>query len=300
MTDTKLDLRETTALAVGAATNREAEPSGSRLMVIRPISRARLLDLRELWHYREVLGIFIWRDLKVRYKQTSIGAAWAILQPVTQMVVFTLVFGKFAKFPALGMPYPIFVFSGTLLWTYFATALSAGGGSLVANNSLVTKVYFPRVLLPLASATSPIVDFFLASLVLGGLMAWYSVRPSLNILFAPLYLFLALLTALSFALFFSALNVRFRDVPYAIPFLVQIWMFLSPVVYALTGLKSWEVWAYACNPMYSPLVGFRSAMINTPGPSLAQLAVGLGVTTLTLTLGLWFFKRSEPSFADTV
>jgi lipopolysaccharide transport system permease protein len=286
------------AAVVARASERPAE--GARQTVIQPVKRLGLLDLRELWHYREVLGIFVWRDVKVKYKQTSIGVAWAVLQPVLQMVVFTLVFGKFAHFPSLNVPYPIFVYSGQLLWNYFSTSLNAGSASLVANNSLVTKVYFPRVLLPLASILSPIVDFLIALAVLAGMMAWFSIYPGIEILLAPLYILLALLAAFAFSLFFSALNVRYRDVPYAIPFLVQIWMFLSPVVYATKTLKAWEQWVFAANPMYAPLMGFRSAMIGTPGPTPGQIALGAGVTAVALILGLHYFRRAEPRFADTI
>ena len=235
-------MTETEAPERDVTTDRDLAPlvlssRSPRVTVIRPAPRWPSLDLRELWLYRELLGRLAWRDIAVRYKQTSIGVAWAILQPFLTMVVFTIVFGKFADFPSKGIPYPIFSYSALLPWTYFASAVAVAGTSLVSNRGLVTKVYFPRVILPLAGVTVPIVDFVLAFVVLFGLMVWFQVVPSLAILLAPFFLLMALVTALGVGLFLSALNVRYRDVPYAIPFLIPMWMYFSGVVYALDALR---------------------------------------------------------------
>jgi len=280
------------------------EPSelvrSTRETVIRPAPRWPHLDARELWHYRELGFRLAWRDVAVRYKQTSIGILWAIIQPFLTMVVFTLVFGKFADFPSKGVPYPIFVYSALLPWTYFASSLTSASGSLVSNKALVTKVYFPRVLLPLAGVFVPLVDFLVASVVLVGMMFWFTVWPSLALVLAPLFLLVALLTALGVGLFLSAVNVRYRDVPYAIPFLVQIWMYVSGVVYAISALPERWQWLLSLNPMTAVISGFQWGLISAPPPDLGKTLVSVGATATMLVVGLWFFRRSEPRFADTI
>jgi homopolymeric O-antigen transport system permease protein len=280
------------------------EPSevvrSTRETVIRPAPRWPHLDVRELWHYRELGFRLAWRDVAVRYKQTSIGVLWAIIQPFLTMVVFTLVFGKFADFPSKGVPYPIFVYSALLPWTYFASSLTSASGSLVSNKALVTKVYFPRVLLPLAGVFVPLVDFLIASVVLVGMMFWFTVWPSPALVLAPLFLLMALLTALGVGLFLSAINVRYRDVPYAIPFLVQIWLYVSGVVYAITALPERWQWVLALNPMTAVISGFQWGLISAPPPDLGKTLVSVGATATMFVVGLWFFRRSEPRFADTI
>jgi homopolymeric O-antigen transport system permease protein len=280
------------------------EPSevvrSTRETVIRPAPRWPHLDARELWHYRELGFRLAWRDVAVRYKQTSIGVLWAIIQPFLTMVVFTLVFGKFADFPSKGVPYPIFVYSALLPWTYFASSLTSASGSLVSNKALVTKVYFPRVLLPLAGVVVPLVDFVIASVVLVGMMFWFTVWPSPALVLAPLFLLMALLTALGVGLFLSAINVRYRDVPYAIPFLVQIWLYVSGVVYAITALPDRWQWVLALNPMTAVISGFQWGLISAPAPDLGKTLVSVGATATMFVVGLWFFRRSEPRFADTI
>jgi lipopolysaccharide transport system permease protein len=256
--------------------------------------------VRELWHYRELLGTLVWRDVAVRYKQTSIGVAWAILQPFLTMVVFTFVFGRFANFPSKGVPYPIFTYSALLPWTYFASAVALASASLVSNRGLVTKVYFPRVLLPLAGVVVPIVDFFLAFVVLIGLMVWYQTWPSAALVLAPLFLAMAFVAALGVSLFLTALNVRYRDVPYAIPFLMQIWLFLSGVVYAINALPEKWQWVLALNPMTAVIAGFQWGVISTHPPELGKTLVSIAATAVFLVVGLWYFRRSEPRFADTI
>jgi lipopolysaccharide transport system permease protein len=277
-----------------------AEAGTSRVTVIRPAPRWPHLDIRELWHYRELAGALTWRDIAVRYKQTSIGVAWAILQPFLTMVVFTFVFGRFANFPSKGVPYPIFVYSALLPWTYFATSVSLAGGSLVSNRGLVTKVYFPRILLPLAGVIVPIVDFLLALVVLFGMMAWFQVWPSAAIVLAPFFMLMAFVTALGVALFLSAVNVRYRDVPYAIPFLMQIWLFLSGVVYAITALPEKWQWVLAFNPMTTVIAGFQWGFLGTDPPELGTSLIGIAATAIFFVVGLWYFRRSEPRFADTI
>src|SRR5437899_2871129 len=219
VTETRVEPRQKPVSAeTPAASSRARGP----VTVIRPASRWPRLDLRELWLYRELLGILVWRDLKVRYKQTVIGAGWAIFQPVITAAVYTLVFGRFAKFPSGRLPYPIFAFSGLLAWQYFSSAMTVSSTSLVTNVGLITKVYFPRLLIPLSAVLVPIVDFALALLVLVGMMAWYDTWPSLAALLAPAFIVLAFVTALGIGLFLSALQVRYRDVPYVLPVFMQI------------------------------------------------------------------------------
>jgi homopolymeric O-antigen transport system permease protein len=272
-----------------------------RVTFIRPASSLPHLDVRELWVYRELAATFAWRDLKVRYKQSLIGVGWAIIQPVMTMVVFTFIFGTFAHVPSQGLPYPVFSYSGILPWTYFASALGAASASLSMNSSLVTKIYFPRVLLPLAGVTVPAVDFVLASSVLFGLMAYYGVSIGTHVLLAPLFMLLAAATALGVGLFFAVVNVRYRDVPYAIPFIIQIWMFLSPVIYPVRALhQPWERLILSLNPMTGVITGFRWALCGTPPPSPQLVVLSIVSAAAFFTFGLAFFRRAEPRFADTI
>jgi lipopolysaccharide transport system permease protein len=283
-----------------SAPERSLERAPSRMTLIRPAPRWPHLDVREFWHFRELFLMLVWRDVKVRYKQTSIGVAWAIVQPIMLMVVFTLIFGKFAQFSSEGLPYQVFAFSGLLPWTYFASALALSSASVVSNQNLVTKVYFPRVFLPFAATAVPAVDFALAFVVLLGLMAWFGVGIGSAIAMLPFFLVLAFVTALGAGLFLSAVNVRYRDVPYAIPFVLQLWMWLSPVAYAVTALPESYQWIFALNPMTGVINGFRWALLGTPAPSAGQLAVSVGAALIFLLGGLAYFRRSEPRFADTI
>lgn len=278
-----------------------AEMSGdARVTVIRPAPRWPHLDIPELWHYRELLLRLAWRDVSVRYKQTSIGVTWAILQPFLTMVAFTLVFGKFADFPSKGIPYPIFTYSALLPWTYFASSVAQSSNSLVSNRSLVTRVYFPRILLPLAGVTVPIVDFLLAFIVLLGMMVYFTIWPSLALVLAPLFLLMGALTALGVGLFLSAVNVRYRDVPYAIPFVIQIWLYFSGVVYAISALPEKWQWVLALNPMTAVISGFQWGVVSTARPNPGQTAVSIASMAVMFIVGLWYFRRSEPKFADTI
>ena len=297
VTETEVPVREVTGEALDLPPE---APGSTRVTVIKPAPRWPHLDLRELWHYRELLLRLAWRDVAVRYKQTSIGVAWAILQPFLTMVVFTLVFGKFANFPSKGVPYPIFTYSALLPWTYFASAVTASSASVVTNRAMVTKVYFPRVMLPLAGVAVPIVDFLFASTVLLGMMAWFSVWPIWAVVLAPFFLSIALITAFGVGLFLSAVAVRYRDVPYAIPFLIQIWLYLSGVVYAISALPAKWQWVLALNPMTAVINGFQWGVLGTAPPNLGKTLVSVGAMTVMFVVGLSFFRSSEPRFADTI
>jgi lipopolysaccharide transport system permease protein len=299
VTETRLPLGER---PTQAPPRPPAEPPASsrRETVIGPAPRWPHLDFVELWHYRELLFRLAWRDISVRYKQTSIGISWAILQPFLTMVVFTFVFGRFANFPSKGVPYPIFNYSALLPWLYFASAVALSGTSLVSNKPLVTKVYFPRVLLPLAGLTVPLVDLAVASTVLVGLMFWFDVYPSWAVVLSPLFILLAVATAFGVGLFLSAVNARYRDVPYAIPFLMQIWLYLSGVVYAFSALpEKWE-WTLSINPMTTVIDGFQWGVLGTEAPHPGQALIGVASAAIMVVVGLWFFRLSEPRFADTM
>jgi lipopolysaccharide transport system permease protein len=269
-------------------------------VVIQPKKGLLHLDLRAVWQYRELWYFLVWRDVKVRYKQTAIGAGWAILQPLMTMAVFTAIFGKLAKIPSDGLPYPVFAYAALLPWTFFAEALGRSGRSLVGNAHLITKVYFPRLIIPLASATTPMVDFLLSFSVLLGLMAGYGIAPTWRVLVLPFLLLLALLTALSVTLWLSPLNVRYRDVAHTLPFLTQIWMFASPVVYPVTLVpERWRL-LYGLNPMAGVIEGFRWAMLGKRGPDFFLMALSAAVVLVLLLSGIVYFKRMERTFADVV
>lgn len=258
------------------------------------------LRLGELWAYRELLYFLVWRDIKVRYKQTALGAAWVIIQPLLTMVVFTLFFGNLAKVPSDGIPYPLFAFTGLVPWTLFAFSLTESSGSLVSNQNLITKVYFPRLIIPLASVLAGLVDFAISFGVLLIFMLYYGVVPTVFILTVPLFVILAVLAALSVGIWLSALNVEFRDVRYTIPFLTQLWMFLTPLAYASSLIPArWRV-IYGLNPMAGVVEGFRWALLGqtaAPGP---LLAASVTAVVLLLVGGAYYFRRMERTFADVV
>lgn len=273
-----------------------AEPT----VVIQPSRGLFHLELRAVWQYRELMYFLVWRDVKVRYKQTAIGAGWAILQPLMTMLIFTVVFGNFAKIPSDGFPYPVFAFTALLPWTYFAQALGRSGTSLVGNANLITKVYFPRLIIPLSSAVAPAVDFILSFVVLLGLMFWFGIAPTWGVLALPLFLLLALMTALAVGLWLSPLNVRYRDVGYTIPFLTQIWMYASPVVYPVSLVpKQWRL-LYSLNPMAGVIEGFRWALLGKQGPDILVMAVSAGVVVTLLFGGIIYFNQMGRTFADVV
>jgi lipopolysaccharide transport system permease protein len=258
------------------------------------------LKLGELWEYRELLYFLIWRDIKVRYKQTVLGATWAFIQPFFTMVVFSLFFGRLAKVPSDGVPYPIFSFAALVPWTFFANGLGKASTSLVGSGHLIKKVYFPRLAIPLAAVLSGIVDFVIAFVTLIAMMFYFGNTPTINILWLPLLLLLALITALGVSLWLSAMNVQFRDVQYVIPFITQFWLFATPIAYPSSLLS--EPWKtlYAINPMVGVVEGFRWALLSTdtaPGP---MILVSSFVALALLVSGLFYFRRLEKTFADVV
>ncbi len=267
---------------------------------IRPSRGWVSLKLDELWEYRELLYFLVWRDVKVRYKQTVLGAAWAILQPFMTMVVFSLFFGKLGRIPSEGLPYPIFSFAALVPWTFFATGLGQGANSLVGSQNLIKKVYFPRLVIPIASVLSGVVDFALAFLVLLGMMLFYGIYPTLNLLWLPLLLLLALVTALGVSLWLSALNVQFRDVRYTVPFLTQFWLFATPIAYPSSLLpEPWRT-VYGLNPMAGVVEGFRWALLGTETRPGAMILVSTVAALALLVSGAYYFRRMEKSFADVV
>ena len=269
-------------------------------VVIEPSRSLLSLDLQAIWEYRELLYFLIWRDLKVRYKQTAIGIGWVIIQPLATMVIFTAIFGKFAKVPSDGLPYPIFVYSALLPWNLFAHALNRGSGSVAGNANLVSKIYFPRLLLPLAGVLSPLVDFAVAFLILIAMMFWFGTVPGWGIFALPGFMFLAVLTALTVGLWLSAINVRYRDVGHAIPFLTQIWMFVSPVAYSVSVVpEQWRL-LYSLNPMAGVIEGFRWALLGKQSPDFVVIAVSAVMLFALMLPGLVYFRYTERTFADII
>ena len=269
-------------------------------VAIRPARGWTSLDLRELWHSRELLAFLIWRDIKVRYKQTALGAAWAILQPVFSMLVFSLFFGRLAKVPSDGIPYPVFSYCALLPWQLFSYALTESSNSVVANERLVSKIYFPRLVIPIAAVLAGLVDFAVAFSVLIVLMMQYGIAPTWTIFTLPAFVLLAILTALAVGLWLSALNVQYRDVRYTVGFLTQIWLFLSPVAYPSSLVPARWRPLYGLNPMAGVVEGFRWALVGkTPAPG-AMLAVSVMMVLFLLVGGLFYFRRMENSFADVI
>lgn len=258
------------------------------------------LDLAEIWAYRELLYFFVWRDIKVRYKQTAIGAAWAVLQPFLTMVVFSLFFGTLAKIPSHGLPYPIFYYTALLPWTYFATALQNASNVVVEQQRVITKVYFPRLVLPAAAVLAGLVDFGIAFVLYLPLQLYYGIAPTRAILFLPIFLLLAVLTALGIGLWLSALNAVYRDVRYVVPFLVQFWMFASPVVYPSSLIPPrWRA-LFGLNPMAGVIEGFRWSLTGQGKPPDLMLLASAGMVALVVVGGLIYFNKMESTIADVV
>jgi lipopolysaccharide transport system permease protein len=258
------------------------------------------LDLKAVWEYRELLYFLVWRDVKIRYKQTAIGVAWVLLQPLLTVMVFTLIFSYLARIPSDGFPYPLFALAALLPWNYFSQALTRGGSGLVSNSNLVSKVYFPRLIIPLSSVVTPAVDFLLCFVILVGLMVWYGVAPNWGVLALPLFLLLALMTALAFALLLSPLHVNYRDVGHVIPFLTQFWMFASPVIYPVDLIpEKWRL-LYSLNPMVGVIEGFRWALLGDQTPNFLAMGMSAVVVFLLLAAGVVLFRRAERTFADVV
>ncbi len=259
------------------------------------------LRLDDLWRYREVLYFLTWRDIKVRYKQTILGAAWAFLQPFLTMVVFSLFFGRLAGVPSDGVPYPIFSFTALVPWTFFANTLTQASNSVVISANMVKKIYFPRLAIPIASTLSGVVDFLIAFVVLLGLMLAYRIVPPLHVLFLPLFVLLALITSLGVGMWLSAMNVQFRDVRYTLPFLTQFWLFITPIAYPSSLIQDPLLRAlYALNPMVGVVDGFRWALLGTATLSLPTMLTSATVAVLLLVTGAFYFRRMEKTFADVV
>jgi lipopolysaccharide transport system permease protein len=269
------------------------------VIIIRPMSGWVPVDLAELWSYRELLYSFISRDIKVRYKQTALGAAWAVIQPLFMMVVFTLAFGRLAKIPSEGLPYPLFSYAALLPWTLFSEGITRSTSSMITNANIMTKVYFPRLVMPISGILSPLVDFAIAFVILIGMMLYYGFVPTINVLFLPAFILLALATSLGVGLWLSALNVQYRDFQYTVPFLIQLWLFASPVVYPSTLLPEPYRTLFGLNPMAGVIEGFRWALLGTAPPSYL-VAISALMVAVFLVSGAFYFKRMEKTFADVV
>ena len=271
-----------------------------QMIEIRPKKGLFDLDLGAVWRYRELLYFLVWRELKIRYKQAAIGVGWAVLQPVIAVLIFTAIFGYFARIPSDGVPYAVFAFTAILPWTYFSEAFRRGGTGLVDDADLIRKIYFPRLIIPLAMVAAPLVDFLLTFMVLLVLLAWYGIVPTNNILFLPFFLLVAMLLALAVALWLGPVNVRFRDVKHTLPFLIQIWMYASPVVYPLSMVpERWKL-LYSLNPMVGVIEGFRWALLGKATPNFLAMGVSLFLIMLVLLGGIVYFKKMERFFADVI
>jgi lipopolysaccharide transport system permease protein len=295
MTTTEIELQPTDAVVPALPVD-----SSIPATIIEPSRGWVSLKLGELWGYRELLYFLTWREIKVRYKQTALGAAWAIIQPLFTMLVFSLFFGSLAKVPSDGIPYPLFSLAGLIPWTFFANGLAQSSNSLVNSANLISKVYFPRLTIPLSAVLSGTVDFAISFVLLLAMMAFYHVRPPLQCVYLPLFFLLAFITALGVGLWLSALNVEYRDVRYTVPFLTQFWMFATPIAYPSSLLpERWRM-LYGLNPMVGVVEGFRWALIGTntaPGPMIAASSFA---AVLILVGGAFYFRRMEKTFADIV
>ncbi len=281
---------------MNAVENTAMLPGARRLQ---PSRGLRMPHLDDVWRYRGLLYFLIWRDIKVRYKQTALGAAWALVQPLMGMIVFTIFFGRLAKMPSDGLPYPVFSLAALVPWTYFSAALGAGSVSLAGYQHIISKVYFPRVLVPLAAVLVPVIDFLIAFVMLAGLMAWYHLLPGVTVLWLPAFTALAVATAAAASLWLSALNVRYRDVKYMMPFAIQLWMFATPVAYPASLVpERWRAW-YGLNPMAGVIEGFRWVLLGGPSPGPMTVVSALVVTVALLT-GAVYFRSVEGTFADVI
>lgn len=276
----------------------------SQSVLIKPQTGLAALNLRDLWLFRELIYFLTWRDIKVRYKQTLLGAGWAILQPVLQMLVFNLLFGDLAGLSSGGIPRPIFTYAALLPWNLFSTGIADAGRSLVTNRNMITKIYFPRLIVPLSAILAGLVDFAIAFLLLGGMMVYYGMAPAAGAWLLPFYLLLALVSATGVGLWLAALNVHYRDIRYLIPFLTQFWMLASPLAYEASEifnrLPDGLEWLYALNPLVGVVEGFRSALLGTELYSADLVWVSVASAGFILLTGLYYFRSMERTFADTV
>jgi lipopolysaccharide transport system permease protein len=267
---------------------------------IRPSAGWLDLDLGSLWRFRELMYYLVWREVKIRYKQAALGVAWAILQPLFTVLIFTAIFGIFARFPSDGLPYPVFALAAVLPWTYFAEALRRSATGLVTDADLVRKIYFPRIIIPFAGASSPLLDFIFGLVVLLALMAWYGIVPGWSFLTLPLWLAETFCLALALGLWLGPINVRYRDVMHTLPFVIQVWMFATPIVYPLSMIpEKWRV-LYSINPVVGIVEGFRWALLGTGRPDLTAVGIGIAVIVVVLFGGVIYFRKMERSFADVI
>ena len=306
MSETSVDVRPLppdTDAENGASASRKCEAQVSDeppLTFIRPSTGWRAVDLRELWQFRELLYFLVWRDVKVRYKQTALGAAWAVIQPFFTMVVFSIFFGRLGGIPSDGIPYPVFAFAALVPWTFFAQGMHHGGESLVGNQDLLRKVYFPRMAIPLAAVLAGIVDFAIAFLVLLGIMFYYGIMVTPGAIAVVPLLVLAFATSLGVSLWLSALNVQYRDVRHVLPFLTQVWLFLTPIAYPSSLLvEPWRT-VYGLNPMAGVVEGFRWALLGSASVSIGTLVASVISTVIMVASGAMYFRRMERNFADVV
>jgi lipopolysaccharide transport system permease protein len=269
-------------------------------MVIEADQRFFRIGLREIWHYRELLYFMIWRDLKVRYKQTILGASWAVLQPLATMMIFTLVFSIIARFPSDGLPYPVFAYCALLPWYFFSKSVTSCSMSIVSNDNLIKKVYFPRLILPIATVLTNIVDFILSFFILLGLMLWFKISLTIKAFAAIFFLLFAFIVSLSIGLWLAVLNVRYRDINHIIPFLLQLWMYLTPNFYPVSFIpEKWRPY-YMLNPMVGVVEGFRWALLNKPDMDFTFLGINISMMLILLIAGLFYFEKTEKTFADVI
>jgi lipopolysaccharide transport system permease protein len=270
------------------------------ITIIHPSKGRVTLNFRELWEYRDLLYLFTWRDIKVRYKQTMVGASWAIIQPFIAMVVLTIFFGKLAKVPSEGIPYPIFAYSALVPWTYFVNVLTQSSNSVVNNRAVITRVYFPRLIIPMTTVVTGLLDFVIAFVILIGMMLFYGIVPTMALWTLPFFVLLAIATALGIGLWLAALNVKYRDVGFTLPFLTQIWLFATPIAYPSSLVP--EPWRaiYGLNPMAGVVEGFRWALLGKTHPPTMLLAFSVIVVIALLIGGIYFFRYKEDTFADVV
>ena len=278
----------------------QVDPAPLATIIVQPRKSLWDLDLKGLWEYRELLYFLVWRDIKVKYKQTALGVAWAVLQPLMATLIFSVFFGRLARLPSDGIPYPVFVYVAMVPWQYFANALNESSSSLVASQNLIKKVYFPRLVIPLGSVFAGLVDFCFAFVILIGMMFYYGITPSVSIFLFPVFLLLAIGTALAGGLWLSALNVQYRDVKYVIPFVTQFWLFATPVVYPSSLVPAkYRAW-YGLNPMAGVIDGFRYSLLGRGGKPGAMIWVSAAAVVVLLLGGLLYFRKMESTFADVV
>lgn len=287
-------MSELSAIGAGIPAQREEAP----VLRIAPAGRWWALPFGELWEYRELIYFFVWRDIKVRYKQTAIGASWAVIQPLATMVLFTMVFGRLAHLPSEGLPYAIFSYAALLPWNYFASALQKTSTIVVSNQHVLTKVYFPRLTLPIFSVCTGLIDFAISFVMFAVLLAWYHITPTRNVIWFPVFLLLALLTALGVGLWLAALNALYRDIGYIVPFLLQFWMFASPVVYSSSMVPAKWRWLYGMNPMTGVIEGFRWSLAGHGQAPGVLFAVSTAIVIAIFVSGLAFFQSMETEIAD--